>query len=77
MALHGVNMQQSAAIEDIQKTSGKVANNEPVMFIDITPQGERSLITQEAKNTLAAYEANNQFFSAIVQAHWLNAGETF
>ncbi|NIF48400.1 type VI secretion system tip protein VgrG [Enterobacter sp. Ap-1006] len=77
VALHGVNMQQSAAIEDLQKTSGKAANNESVMFIDITPQGERALITQEAKNTLAAYEANNQFFSATVQAHWLNAGETF
>lgn len=77
VTLQGVNVQQSAAIEDIKKANAQEAGIESAMFTDITPQGERSLIALQAQNTLAAYEANNRRFDAIVLAHWLSAGETF
>ncbi|SQA96938.1 Uncharacterised protein [Cedecea neteri] len=77
VTLQGVNVQQSAAIEDIKKANAQEAGIDSAMFTDITPQGERSLIALQAQNTLAAYEANNRRFDAIVLAHWLSAGETF
>lgn len=77
VALQGVSMPQASTIEDQQNASGSDAQVDAVVFTDITPQGERSLIAREAQNAMAAREANTRRFEAIVNAHWLSSGETF
>lgn len=77
VALQGVNMQQAVAIDDQQSTSGSNTHVDAVTFTDITPQSERSLISREAQQALAAREANIRLFEATVNAHWLCSGETF
>lgn len=77
IALQGVNMSQAKAIDDLQSASTSNISVDNVTFTDITPQGERSLISREAQNAMLAREANTRFFDATVNAHWLSTGETF
>lgn len=77
VTLQGYNMPQAAAIEDSQDASGSGVQVPSFIFNDITPQGERTLISREAQNALAAREANTQFVTATTNAHWLSCGEVF
>lgn len=77
IAMQGVNMPQAAAIDDQQSASGSDTHVDAVIFTDITAQGDRSLISRETQQALAAREANNRLFDATVNAHWLCSGETF
>lgn len=75
--LHGVNMPQALPIEYSQSASDQSPHINGVTFTDISLKGERSMLTHEAQNTMAAHEANIRIFDATVNAHWLCSGETF
>jgi type VI secretion system secreted protein VgrG len=75
--LHGVNMPQAKSINNQQKAHSAVAYADDVTFVDITPQGESSLISHQTQHVMAASEANAQTFEASATAHWLCSGETF
>ena len=77
VTLQGVNMPQATAINHQQRAGSSDLNVDTVTFNDITPQGERSLISHEAKNMMTAREANTRLFEATTNAHWLCSGETF
>jgi len=77
VVLQGVNMPQAAAIDHQQCAGRSDLTIDAVTFTDITPQGERSLISREAKNMMAARETNTRLFEATTNAHWLCSGETF
>ncbi|EMF07044.1 type VI secretion system Vgr family protein [Serratia marcescens] len=77
VAFLGVNMPQAVAIDNKQTARSSDAHVNAITFSDITPQGERSLISREAQQVMASREANTRFFDATVNAHWLCCGETF
>lgn len=77
VVLHGLNMQQAAAIEEQKSANPSLASVNTITFTDITPAEERSLISSETQNVMAAHEANTRIFDATVNAHWLCSGEIF
>ncbi|WP_237932232.1 type VI secretion system Vgr family protein [Buttiauxella sp. S19-1] len=77
VVLQGINMPQATAIDAQQSASTSQTSIDAITFTDITPQGERSLITREAENAMAGREANTHFFEAKANAHWLCSGEIF
>ncbi len=75
--IQGFNMPQTAAIDDLKNARSTEKSISSVTFTDITPQGERDLITRQAQTTMTAKEANIRHFSATAHAHWLGCGEVF
>lgn len=75
--LQGINMPQATAIDETQKVNSSEKQLDSFGWFEVTPQGERSLISREAKNAISAREANSHFFVGEANAHWLVAGETF
>ncbi|ANI82676.1 type VI secretion system Vgr family protein [Kosakonia oryzae] len=77
VAIQGFNMPQTAAIDDLKSARSADKSISSVTFTDITPQGERELITRQAQTVMAAKEANIRHFAATANAHWLSCGEIF
>lgn len=75
--LQGFNMQQATGIDHREEASSSATHADAIIFNDITPQGERALISHQAQNAMATLEANTCDFEASVNAHWLASGETF
>ncbi|WP_353613431.1 type VI secretion system tip protein TssI/VgrG [Mangrovibacter phragmitis] len=74
---HGFSMPQAAAI-DVGHSAGKQGTKlDDVVFTDITPAGERGVITRHAEHAMAAREANVLKYQATSAVHWLSSGETF
>lgn len=77
VAVQGINMQQAAAVDEKQKVNSSEKHLDSYGWFEVTSQGERSIISREAKNAMAAREANSRFYAGEVNAHWLVCGETF
>lgn len=75
VSISGFNIKKSSAVDIKQRIEGN--NCADVIFADITPQGDRMLIEQQAQNTITANEINSCYFEANVNAHWLCSGEIF
>ncbi|MRT15091.1 type VI secretion system tip protein VgrG [Enterobacteriaceae bacterium RIT711] len=77
VVLHGVNMPQAKSISNQQKAQSSKVHVDNVTFVDITPQGESSLISRQTQHIMTASEANMRAIDASTTAHWLYSGETF
>lgn len=77
VALSGYNLQQAASITEQLTTRSEYPRVAQATRADLTPQGERNLLSDRTRKIVDAYEANTQFFEAQANAHWLNCGEVF
>ncbi len=75
--LTGFNISQATEIEVEQRIDGANKNISTVHFADITPDGERSLISEQTRKIIASYKANTHTLTATTNAHWLCSGEKF
>ncbi|EMV8789772.1 type VI secretion system tip protein VgrG [Escherichia coli] len=77
VTLSGYNMQQAEAIVDSINSVVKTPDISKLSFTDISPLGERSSLSDKAKNLMESFEANASLYSATVNTHWLSCGEVF
>lgn len=70
-------MQQAEAIVDSINSVVKTPDISKLSFTDISPLGERSSLSDKAKNLMESFEANASLYSATVNTHWLSCGEVF